>query len=240
MKKESKVQLAYDYIFKLIKKGIIPFEKKLPTEDELAQTLNVSRVTIRKALDILKEDGYVKGRRGQGNFVIKNIHEKKTVSLVAGQTPLYSSLLTKIDNIDFSFSSDFSNEHDKSALEMDSSVVIRATRWYQNNHQNVAVCHTILDPTFFEDKELDFANCEQKQVLAYLEEQLYQDITTSHLEVLFVHVASEEFEQPIFNSTPEQFILLREQLTNSNGKYICENKFYLPLTQARIRLSLTK
>ncbi|MFI3258376.1 MAG: GntR family transcriptional regulator [Spirochaetales bacterium] len=42
----------------------------LPTEDELAKRFNVSRITIRKAMDLLVADSLVQRRRGYGTFVI--------------------------------------------------------------------------------------------------------------------------------------------------------------------------
>jgi len=42
----------------------------MPTENELSKHFKVSRVTIRKALDILVQDGYVQRKQGSGYTVI--------------------------------------------------------------------------------------------------------------------------------------------------------------------------
>jgi GntR family transcriptional regulator len=42
---------------------------RLPTEEELAQRYEVSRITIRSALRRLEEDGLIERHRGQGTFV---------------------------------------------------------------------------------------------------------------------------------------------------------------------------
>ena len=43
----------------------------LPSELELASEFNVSRVTIRKALDTLKDEGYISRKAGYGTVVLK-------------------------------------------------------------------------------------------------------------------------------------------------------------------------
>ncbi|WP_342436551.1 GntR family transcriptional regulator [Paenibacillus sp. FSL L8-0436] len=42
---------------------------KIPTEIELAETYNVSRITVRKAIEELVREGYLTKRQGKGTFV---------------------------------------------------------------------------------------------------------------------------------------------------------------------------
>lgn len=46
----------------------------LPTESKLKETFHVSRVTIRQALQLLVDEGYVKKIQGSGTFVIYSRH----------------------------------------------------------------------------------------------------------------------------------------------------------------------
>ena len=52
-----------------IQKGKYPVAQKLPTEHELCKMFNASRITIRKALEILEQQAFVIRRQGQGTFV---------------------------------------------------------------------------------------------------------------------------------------------------------------------------
>jgi len=52
-----------------ITSGKLKSNEKLPTEIELAQQYNVSKITSKKALDELKGDGLVYSKRGSGTFV---------------------------------------------------------------------------------------------------------------------------------------------------------------------------
>ena len=44
-------------------------EEKLPSEDELAQECSVSKITVKKALELLKEEGLIHRVQGRGTFV---------------------------------------------------------------------------------------------------------------------------------------------------------------------------
>ena len=52
-----------------IRTGKYPINSKLPSENSLCKIFNVSRITIRKALDILENSGMVYSIHGKGTFV---------------------------------------------------------------------------------------------------------------------------------------------------------------------------
>ncbi len=67
-----------------IASGIYPVGSQIPTENELAQSLGVSRPTVRHALDLLTAEGRLVRVKGSGTFVAqpKLIHE--STSFVTG------------------------------------------------------------------------------------------------------------------------------------------------------------
>ena len=65
---------ALDKLKKEIINGKYPFKSKLPSEKNLAEKLNISRTTLRKVLETLKEEGFIESLKGSGWFVCnKNI-----------------------------------------------------------------------------------------------------------------------------------------------------------------------
>jgi len=56
-----------------IKLGLVSVGERLPPERELAERLQVSRVTLREAIGALREAGYLESRRGRsgGTFVVR-------------------------------------------------------------------------------------------------------------------------------------------------------------------------
>lgn len=63
---------VYKQLLDNIKAGVWKSGDKLPTENELCKELNVSRVTIRAALQRLKSLGLVESQHGRGTFVCHN------------------------------------------------------------------------------------------------------------------------------------------------------------------------
>jgi GntR family transcriptional regulator len=59
----------YDILHRDIKEGVYKPGDLLPTENELIKKFGISRVTVRKALDLLTNDGLIAKRRGYGTFV---------------------------------------------------------------------------------------------------------------------------------------------------------------------------
>ena len=53
----------------MIQEGVYPPGTQLPSEPELASRMGVSRMTLRRALSLLIDDGLVKNIRGKGNFI---------------------------------------------------------------------------------------------------------------------------------------------------------------------------
>lgn len=69
VKKSDKLwQQVYQILLKEIK-SMKPGENRLPSEEELAVQLQVSRATAREAMQALIRDGYLTRRHGKGNFV---------------------------------------------------------------------------------------------------------------------------------------------------------------------------
>ncbi|QPC47826.1 trehalose operon repressor [Mangrovibacillus cuniculi] len=67
---KSKFRVIYDELAQLIQSGEYAPKQSLPSENELAETYQTSRETIRKALKLLSEHGYIQKIRGKGSVVL--------------------------------------------------------------------------------------------------------------------------------------------------------------------------
>lgn len=69
MNPAPKYQVVHDKILQRLHSGQYAIGMRLPTEGELSQTFDVSRVTVRKALEMLVRAGFLTSRQGSGYSV---------------------------------------------------------------------------------------------------------------------------------------------------------------------------
>ena len=82
--------------------GVYNGVKMLPTENSLMDDFSVSRQTIRQALSVLVEEGYISKRRGSGSYIRlatepRPAFQRRTVAVVTTYTQLiFPSILREI------------------------------------------------------------------------------------------------------------------------------------------------
>lgn len=66
-----------------IESGALPLGGKLPTEDELSKEYNISRVTVRKAMEALTDACFIERKPGKGTFVSKKKIQRNISALLS-------------------------------------------------------------------------------------------------------------------------------------------------------------
>ena len=61
--------------------GVYPPGSQIATEEELAKTFAVSRITVRKAIGVLHEQGLIERRRPRGTFVAQHVRASAVAQL---------------------------------------------------------------------------------------------------------------------------------------------------------------
>lgn len=69
VKKERISRQVFDQLKEQIFRGVWPSGSKLPSENELAKQLHVSRISVRAALQMLSALGIIETRHGEGTYV---------------------------------------------------------------------------------------------------------------------------------------------------------------------------
>ena len=105
--------------------GIFPAGNKLPTENELVETYKVSRVTVRKALDSLTQQGYLERRPGKGTFVAEKKIQRE-LSGVIGFTEMCRMMGCTPGSRVVKLSKEYPSEKDAQRLQIseDSQIVV--------------------------------------------------------------------------------------------------------------------
>lgn len=80
---DAQNHFKYTQLYEILAEKITSGEWKpndcMPTERELCERYNLSRITVRDALDLLEKDGYIYRRQGKGTFVaVRPIEQKLT------------------------------------------------------------------------------------------------------------------------------------------------------------------
>ena len=91
-KKLKYYDLMEDLRGKILNGEIRPGEK-LPSENELSAEYNISRQTVRKALQILQDEGYVYAEHGRGTFCSEMMRHNKNSKNIAVITTYLSDYI---------------------------------------------------------------------------------------------------------------------------------------------------
>ncbi|MGE6257321.1 trehalose operon repressor [Heyndrickxia sporothermodurans] len=68
--RENKFLMIYDELVRQIQSGKIKPNSKLPSENEMVDQFGTSRETVRKALNLLSQNGYIQKIKGKGSFTL--------------------------------------------------------------------------------------------------------------------------------------------------------------------------
>lgn len=68
-------QKIYDALKRDIENGTYRPGDQVPTEEALAKAFAVSKITSKRSLNMLAEDGYISRQKGRGSFVTENVRE---------------------------------------------------------------------------------------------------------------------------------------------------------------------
>jgi GntR family transcriptional regulator of arabinose operon len=102
---KHKYEMLKSYIMETIKSEKLEHGQKIYTENELADKLNVSRHTVRKAIGALVNEGWLYRQQGKGTFVGNKIAEKDKKTKIIGVITTYMndyifpSIIRGIDSV---------------------------------------------------------------------------------------------------------------------------------------------
>lgn len=121
----------YNHINDRIRRGELKSGDRVPSEKELADQFNVSRITSKKALELLAQTGVVDRLRGKGSFVADDQHYLSSTG-TSIQVPISVAHETKrvgliIPDFGDSFGSDLFRAIESRCSELDFQLLVRLT-----------------------------------------------------------------------------------------------------------------
>lgn len=88
----------YRFVYSELKESILnsslPVGTQLPTDKELTEKYDVSTITIKKAMDLLKDDQLISRSPGKGSYVIQNKVTHQKNAIIESDLPIIGLIIT--------------------------------------------------------------------------------------------------------------------------------------------------
>lgn len=181
--------IYHDLVHKIQKK-YWQEDELLPSENELTKRYNTSRETVRKALNLLAQDGFIQKIRGKGSVVIKAEKLDFPVSGIRSFKELATSMKLNAETSveDLSLIDPDSHLQSKLQLSLDDKV------WKVSRARKIANEKVILDKDFLSENivpKLTEAICKDS-IYDYLENELGLPISFAHKEIIVEEPTDED------------------------------------------------
>ena len=162
----SLAQRVAEQLRSLIMEGKLAPDSQLPNEPDLSALLKVSRSTVRSALTILEQGGFIQRRWGVGTFISKNPPTYNNLNINSGVTQLIRSSGAEPGFVEFLISARPASEHVASRLSLepgDPVVVLERVRLA--NERRVVFSLDILPKVLFRDRDGEIPLSEVEEYL---------------------------------------------------------------------------
>ena len=226
----------YDCLYKRIMSNEFPDGSRLPSETKLAEMLATSRVTLRQALSLLKEDGLIKSVQGSGNIVTKSKrHAPEGFEKIAH--PVHLCCEHFPDDVEMEFRVELTTDYIKSMFPQETTAFIVVDRWYKHKGELIAFTVTFIPAEAASSLEIDLTD--EDAFMQLLEEGVYETATSSAVEIKAAHTGSfitNRYDVPEDNVAQ----LISEYLYFDDNNPCIFNKHYLLTPYHSIRINGTR
>ncbi len=192
MTKSNKYKQIYQELLEKIHKGTYSANSIMPSENELSEMYDTSRETIRKALTLLAEKGYIQKIRGKGSLVLDVSKLSFPVSGLVSFKELQRSLGRESRTIVY----DFGLIHPDPWLAKQLGVDTTEEVWKVIRAREIQGERIILDKDYFLRKHVPLLTKEicENSIYEYLEGELELAISFAKKEIVVEECTTEDQE----------------------------------------------
>lgn len=228
---------VYDQLYQAIQNGTYPVGSQLPSEPELALQMDVSRMTLRRALSLLQEDNLIHNIRGKGNFIKDHTVTPSITSNVQSiVNPMDFCSSTSWDTLETAFRIEPPTDFITNAIHFNSVAVVIAERWYKRQIDHSAIGYTLsFIPIEMITKYRINLN-EISELEHYMQSLVYHDSTSSH--ATFSHTTTGNFSSTQYTlSEQDSFVLVLETIYDNDNQVMICNKHFIPIEHFNMQIS---
>lgn len=192
MKTNNKYLAIYQEIADGIKQGHLKVNETLPSENELSGQYETSRETIRKALNLLAQNGYIQKVKGKGSIVLDVTKMSFPVSGLVSFKELSQNLgrssLTTVEQFGLGKPSNF--------IMQQLNLGARDEVWEVVRSRKIEGENIILDKDYLNRKHIPFLTKEicEDSIYRYIEEDLKLKISFAKKEIVVEECTAEDHE----------------------------------------------
>lgn len=255
MSKQKKLKHVkiYNELYELIQNGTYKPGSQLPPETTLSTTMNVSRMTLRKALTLLREDGMIKDVPGVGHFVRTskpaNVNEQKDSkeSLSANNMnfsisadnrlthPVYNYCQENLDTVELEFRIEPPTKSILDSLEQYTAAVVIVDRWYKHEGHTIAYSLSFIPIELVGKLQIDLNNTDALQ--EFLERTCYERGHKCSRYITY-STAGNFSAQNYKLSSHNSFLMTLENVYNIENEILVVSKHYIPSELFEVKLNL--
>lgn len=237
MSKEKSKKLkhvkVYDQLYARIESGEYPEGSQLPSETDLSKIMGVSRMTLRHALALLREDGLIHNIQGKGNFVQG---KKKTAEKIFSNicNPVFQCG-QQITDTESEYRLEPPTDFISTLIGHRTPVIAIIDRWYKlQNGSTFAYSLSFIPIETITQFDVDFNDTEK--LLLFLNQDIYSHAASSELN-LRGSDAGNFTAQKYKLSEKNTFLMIQETLYNESGLSMIVTKHYIPLESCNLTLA---
>lgn len=218
---------VYEKLYEMINDGkTFPVGTKLPSEPKLANMLGVSRMTLRQALSLLREDGLITKIQGKGNF-INDRNNPGPAGVEKIGNPVYKCNNININDIEIDFRLEIPNSLELDMFKKSTAVSVAVDRWYRSNDKIAAYTLSVMPIETISKFKIDLNH--KDELKKFLEEGVYEATARAHLTAKITSVGdfiSDKYQI----STKSDIILITEYLycDDDYAPVVCNKHYILP------------
>lgn len=236
MSNKLKYVKVYDRIFEMIKNGEFPPGSRLPAENDLAEQMQVSRMTLRKALVLLQEDHLITNKNGIGSFVNSEEEQTEKEETRIGH-PVFHCCSKTIDTTELEFRIEPPTRPIISMLEQETAAVVIADRWFKSEGNPSAYSLSFIPIEVISKEKINLGNPER--LLEYLQSVVYKKSKKQICS--FGYSTAGNFTSTKYPLSKEAaFIMIQESLYGEEEKPWVVSKTYIPVQLFKMDLYLKK
>ena len=224
---------VYNEILKLIQDGFYPEDSRLPAEEELSVQMNVSRMTLRQALLLLKEDGIIEAKHGSGNYVKKVLNQDE-VGLEERGNPVRRLCIPPIETTEISLELRPTTEYVHQIFGRKTAVGLDVRRFYKSGAAVVAYSLSTILTDVMDEFQMNLN--EQDQIQNFLEEEIYETAYRVRLEAKFLP-ENKGMKEAGLKSESDMYLVMFEQIYNQQGNLLVFTKHYIAAEEVRILMN---